>query len=266
MPNPLRSINDMLAQQNAGGSFMRLITNYRNGTTTAATATSGYNTVQAFDNTLTMPNLGAGYNYWWFTHISSWGTAATAALCGLRTIGGTLSYTASTPTFTAGTAMPSRPFYDATTGGSTSPRQLASPIPILVIGATGTITTPTVTITYVDQDGNGGNNVAATLPTSPTARSAFFLHPHMTTDRGIREITNITSSVAPTTWSIEVHLVYPLYLADTGVNGLGNFSPSIINNINPRVGLQGGDVLGFYNIGTNASSTRQWMLFALGDS
>lgn len=256
----------MLLQQANGGEFMRVLNTYRNGTTTIANATSGYNTAQCMDNVLTMPSLGAGYNHWWFTHISAWGSSSAARLCGLRVVGGKLQYVASTPTFTPGSAMPSRPFFDASTGEATSPRQLASPIPILVITATGTITTPTITITYTDQDGNTGNTVQLTLPTSPTARSAFFIYPHMTGDRGIREITNITSSVAPTSWTIEVHLVYPLYMADNGITSLANFSPSIINNINPRIGLEAGDQLAFYIIGVSSSGTHQWLLNALGDS
>lgn len=266
MSHPLRSINDMLAQQADGGEFMRLLTTYRNGTTTVGNATSGYNTLQCMDNVLTLPSLGAGYNHWWFTHISAWGSSAAARLCGLRVVGGTLQYSASTPTFTPGSAMPSRPFFDASTGEATSPRQLASPIPILVVTGAGTITTPTITITYTDQDGNTGQTVQLTLPTTPGARSAFLIAPHMTGDSGIREITNITSSATPVSWTIEVHLVYPLYYADTGVTGLANFSPSIINSINSRIGLQAGDQIAFYIIGVSSSGTHNWLVNALGDS
>ena len=264
MAHPYRSINDMMAQQSNGGEFYRLVSSRASGAT-IATATSGYSTVISYESVITMPTL-TGYNYWWPTHITSFGAGGTGAVIGLITVGGTLQYTASTPTFTAGTAMPSRPMYDSTTGSSTSVKQLASPVPILVVTALGTITTPTITITYTDQDGNTGNTVALTLPTTPNARSSFFIQPHLVADRGIRAVTNITSSVAPTAWTIEIHLVYPLFFSEITVTSLANYSPSLVSTVHPRIGLSAGDVIGIYGIGSTSSSSRQTLIYALGDN
>lgn len=96
-----------------------------------------------------------------------------------------------TGTFTDGVAMPVKA-YSGKAAVQTSTQMVCL---VIDSAANATATTPTITVTYVNQDGVGSRTATLVLPTNPTAGSCFLLTPTLQAgDTGIQDVTNITKS------------------------------------------------------------------------
>lgn len=207
------SIDNQLTSADVFGVYRRFISQLTTTATTAATTTSGYVTAQRYPTNVVMPSsFASGINGVYFTRIDMTNEdVSTTLLCGIEYLMGTL--TVSGNTFSAGSAMPTKSLFGSSI-------QTASNIAFAVIDATLTATTPVLTITYTDQDGNTGNSAQLTLPTNSAVLSAFLIHPHLDTgDTGMREVTNISISTG-SAGSITIYGMLPLQIKSSGVAGI----------------------------------------------
>lgn len=255
MANPLRSLDDLMAQQNSYGIMP--VGHYATLTaiTTAGTATSGYQTLQRFPQTFTVPSLGSGvtnaYMGMYRALNGGSGTGQQIMACLEVTLG---TLTVSGNSYSDGSAMPSRIPYLYGAGSSQS---LGSMIPVAYVSTTLTATTPVLTFNYTNESGTTGRSGTVTLPTNTTANSAFFLQPHLQSgDSAIRDLSAATpnglSISTGTAGVIRVVGLIPLAEITAGTSG------QTLTSDNRRAGetaypLQGGDVISFWRLGTSSS-------------
>lgn len=186
MGSVLNSLDNMLASAADNGLFTRALS-YNVPGTSQANITSGYVGTQRFPFTVTIPSLGSGLTG---VYISSFGimtsTGAGSVFLGIEYLLGTL--TVSGNSFADGVVMPTK-----TVRGTSI--QTATELCFIASSVALTATTPVLTLTYTDQDGNTGASAALTLPTNVQIHSAFLVNPHLASgDTGIRDITNMSIS------------------------------------------------------------------------
>jgi len=269
MANPLRSLDDMMAQQNTYGIMPVSHYSYITATTTAATTTSGYQTLQRMSQTFTVPSLGTNvtnaYVGMFKATSGGSGTPSINMACVEVTLG---TLTVSGNSYSDGSAMPSRTPY---LYGAGSSQTLASMIPVAYISTTLAATTPVLTFNYTNETGTTGRSGTVTLPTNAAANSAFFLQPHLQSgDTGIRDL----SASAPNGLSIStgtagvIRVVGLIPIAEIPTSGTGGHS---LTSDTRRLGdssypLQGGDVISFWRIGTASSGFIHSMFTLLPES
>lgn len=243
MGNVLRSFDDLISQATSQGMLRRSIYSAR-AATTSATTTSGSINLCRIPASFTMPTLGGSVTAAYFTYIRTFYSSANSFVVGgHETNLGTL--TVSGNSFSAGAAMPTK-----TIEGSSI--QTASIFPVVVATASLTATTPVLTITYTDQDGNTGQTCTMTLPSSPGVQTGFFMAPHLASgDTGVRAITNMSISTG-SAGTLTVYGVIPQHLGLSGLVGTSN-SLDFLQAPFPLVPFVAGDVLSFYVNGTAAN-------------
>lgn len=191
---PLDSVGNLMVNQAAFGELaVGLNVRHTPATTATVGATSGLQTAQVWDRDYVVPSLGAGVDG---AVISSYGGSASAtteqvlvwraAVCAAMTFTG-----GGNRTYVQGAAMPSRKHYSRA-----SAEQTVSRMPILrVSAAVGGASTPTITISYTNQDGVSGRTCVMTIPSNPAANSAFFMLPHLQAgDSGIISVEDMVPS------------------------------------------------------------------------
>jgi len=190
MPHPYRSVDDGLAQHASFGHLSRCIAQITPAST-AANATSGWNTIRRMPTPYTMPALGGSVQGGVLTRFSVMsGAISVAYFAAIEVLLGTVNM--ATGAFTDGVAMPAARKHFMNRAGV----QVASLMPVWRVSAAVTATTPVITTTYVNEDGTGSRTCTMTLPTSPLLNSCFMMAPHLQTgDTAIRDITNATRSV-----------------------------------------------------------------------
>ena len=170
---------------------------------TAATTTSGSTSIFRCPQRIQMPSSnGSGIAGFIATNIFAFSRdAATGMFVGLEYELGSLAVSGNT--FTDGVAMPTK------TIRGTSITTAASLV-FAVATVAVTATTPVLTITYTDQDGNTNQTATLTLPTSPLINTGFYVTPHLASgDTGIRDVTNISISTG-SAGTIKIYGVLPL--------------------------------------------------------
>jgi hypothetical protein len=255
MANPLRSLDDMMAQQSSYGIMP--VSHYaaHSTTTTAATTTSGYQTLQRFPQTFTVPSLGSGVTNAYmgmYRNINGGAGTGLITMACLEVTLGTL--TVSGNSYSDGSAMPSRTPY-LYTGGSS--QTLASMIPVAYISTTLSATTPVLTFNYTNEAGTTGRSSTVTLPTNAALNSAFLLQPYLQSgDSAIRDLSasspNGLSISTGTSGVIKVVGLIPLAVVANSNTGQGfTIDGRRVSDISYP--LQGGDVISFWRFGTASS-------------
>ncbi len=255
MASPLRSIADHMAQQNSYGDWDFMWSGRTTGPT-AATVNCGSITCARAPFPLTVPTMTSPVvgAYCTSFQISS-ATTNFKYLLARETVMGSL--TISGNSFSSGTAMGTGKYYDHTAGAAGSSQNLASYMPMLAVRTALTATTPTITITYTNQAGTGSRTATLTLPTSPAINTCFYIAPHLQSgDTGIRSVQNISTS-AGSAGVLDVYGLVVLGLCESNSQAAAlGFNPIIAPVGNYLI--QGGDVLGFYQMGSTFSGERSY--------
>lgn len=248
------TINAAIASSATNGMMIRTFySRLASGTTTAATATSGGVTALRLPLRPQMPTNGTGVSGFIATNIwATNGIANTGIIVGLEYELGSLAVSGNT--FTDGVAMPTK------TVRGTSITTAASII-FAVVTVAVTATTPVLTITYTDQDGNTGNTATLTLPTSPLINTAFYVTPHLASgDTGIRDITNISISTG-TAGTIKVYGILPLTISTSANAAISAGLTCMNSSIVPYL-IEPNEYIGFYRFGAT-TATELYAGFAL---
>lgn len=264
MGSAFNSIDDLLASVATNGPVVRNFFQRSTAAITAANTTSGYVTTRRQLSTITVPSLGAGLTGLIFTTIrmAPGGSNSYAISCaaleyelGVLTVSGN--------SFAAGAvaSMPTK-----TIRGTSI--QTASLLPVVVATtALGGATTPALTITYTDQDGNASQTASLTLPTNPTINSGFLVTPHLASgDTGWRDVTNMSIS-AGTSGTLKAYGLLPLAFdlsAGTGANA-GMALDLIPSNL-PAFVAETNDIIAFYMFGSTAATDFVAFLFGVADN
>lgn len=241
------TINAAIASSATNGMMQRLFYMRQTAVITNATTTSGGVTLIRLPQRPQMPTNGSGVsgfiaaNAWGFSNISNSGV-----LFGLEYELGSLAVSGNT--FTDGVAMPTK----TVRGASIT---TAASLVFAVATVAVTATTPVLTITYTDQDGNTGQTATLTLPTSPVINTGFYVTPHLASgDTGIRDITNISISTG-TAGTIKVYGVLPLMISTQPANQaaiatvLSPFNSTIVPYL-----IEPNEYIGFYRYGGTTTS------------
>lgn len=255
----ITSIDDMIASNASYGMFTRLFITDQLTSTTAATTGSGYISAQRYRNQLTIPSMTTVARCYFTMVRMTNEDANTFLMSGLEVELGSLDM--NTGTFTDANAMPSR----RVMGAGTSAIQLATMMPMLVVTAAVTATTPTITITYTNQAGTGSRTATVVLPTSPALNSAFWCGPHLQSgDTGIQNISNMTKS-AGTAGTIKLYGFMPISWDGNPVaSTIATVDP--LNDTLPVIGFEPSDIVAFYRFGGTTTSNLVAMLSAVGET
>lgn len=253
----LNSLENIRTSQADNGVFPLSIVDFLIAATTAANITSGYTTGQRFTRTFTQFAVGSGltgviYNP---IYLSS-EDLAVSLVAALEYVLGTL--TVSGNSFADGVAMPTK-----TIRGTSL--QTASLIPVVVATVTLVATTPVLTITYTDQDGNTGQTATLTLPTNVLANSVFLITPHLAAgDTGIRDITNISISTG-TAGTLKVMGLLPLFIHAGGAAHRTNYL-NVLSVPTENWLVEANDVISFYRFGSNTTNELTAVLIGTADN
>lgn len=250
-----QSINSMIRSAQQNGIYNPFY-NDNMTATTAATTTSGVISCQRFPRSLTVPSLGAGLTGFVFPKMDFSNDDVCSIFAILEYNLGTL--TVSGNSFADGVAMPSK-----TIRGTSY--TTATEICFLVVTTAVTGTTPVMTITYTDQDGNTGNTCTLTLPTSPSLNTTFLMHPHLASgDTGIRDVTNMSIS----TGSSGVMRAYGGLIIGEGASssGSGTLSLEMLSISKPLWPAVASDVIAFYRVGVTTSGNLCAMPYGVPDN
>lgn len=268
MANPHRSLDDLMSQQNTYGIMPVSHYGVLSAITTAATTTSGYQTMQRVPQTFTVPSLGSGVTNAYmgmYRNFSGGSGLGPLVMACLEVTLGTL--TVSGNSYADGSAMPSRTPYLYTSGSS---QTTSSMIPVAYISTTLTATTPVLTFNYTNESGTTGRSSTVTLPTNAAANSGFLLGPHLQSgDSGIRDLSATTpnglSISTGTAGVIKVVGLIPLATVANSANGFGLASDMkrLSETLYP---LQAGDVISFWRLGTASSGYIHSMFTLLPES
>jgi hypothetical protein len=237
------SVDGMIEAVATYGPLIRSFVLYGGTAPTAATANSGAQTGMNLMN-FTIPALTSPVTSAILTKFDlmrddtlSTSVAGYKLELGQLTISGNV--------FAAGSTMPTR-----TIAGTSV--QTASLMTVIEITTALTATTPVITITYTDQDGNTGQTASVTLPTNAALGSTFLIYPHLANgDTGVRAVTNISTS-AGTAGVLKVYGFIPVaYGSNIGVANL--VAQPLVNKL-PLFPFVASDILGIYSFGP-ASTT-----------
>lgn len=183
------NIDEILKSAADNGLFNRLLVFPGSSVTpTAATANCGSVSIVRHPYTFTVPSVGTGFSGIWpvtANMLVGDSTSGAYILAAEYELG---SLTVLGNTFSAGVTMPIK-----SVAGEML--QSATLLPMIRVSTAVTATTPVLTITYTDQDGNTGQTCTMTLPTSPVIHSAYSMMPHLANgDTGVRAVTNMSIS------------------------------------------------------------------------
>lgn len=187
----LDSINAMLASEQQYGLWRRYVALTVGGGGTAPTATAGGPTqCKRYTQQVVVPSMLAGVLGMYLVQARATNLATQSGehlVVALEYDLGSINL--ATGTFTAGVAMPTKR-YSARPAVITS-----SQFAMLGVTAGLTATTPSIGVTYVDQDGVGGNAASLVLPTNALAGNSYMLSQALAAgDTGIRSVTAMTKS------------------------------------------------------------------------
>lgn len=235
------NLNAAYAAQTTFGTFNRQIWARINVATTAITAlTMGQTTAQRYPIRPVIPAVGAGCDGFIATNISCLNEdVQTGHIIGLEYLLGTVT---APNTFTDGVVMPIKKVRGTSV-------QTAASI-IFAVTEANISGSPTVNVTYTDQNGNTGNTFSFVCPSTAVANTALIISNRMTTDTGIRDITAM-SVTGLTAGNIKVYGILPLYLS---VNQTTEYRvPLLAAPLVPYL-LQAGEFLGIYRLFNNATN------------
>ena len=221
--------------------------------TTAATVDSGKIIAQRFGAAITVPTVDAAFQGYVCTvcqPISRLPNQIHAAFLEYNL--GTLTVSGSS--WAAGVTMPTKPVRG-------SDIQTATHAAFLVVETAVTATTPTITITYVNQDGTGSRTATMVLPTNPAVKSAYKIDPYLQAgDTGIQEVTNVeTSTGSAGTMSIRGGLFLGTGLNLNSDRGAHATIDPIMGPL-PVVLLEPGEIIAVYVMGGSAASTNDGVM------
>lgn len=255
MGNLLRSRDDMISLAQTYGAWKRSIATF-SPATTAATTNSGKISVKRYPDGFTVPSLGSGITAAYFTEIAmAMPIAVSTLVAAHETLLGSL--TVSTNTFSSGSAMPTKTIEGASV-------TTASVIPILVATVALTATTPVVTITYTDQDGNTGNTCTMTLPTNSTRTSGYLMTPHLASgDTGVRAVTNMSISTG-SAGTLAVYGLLPQAVAVNSITASGTYLNALTAPL-PMIPFSATEVLGIYQFGVATATDVHVSVCVIGD-
>mgnify|MGYP001583871190 CR=1 FL=1 len=244
MGTALNALDNMVSQNQAKGPAIRSFMSYLSANTTAATTTSGYTSGQRFPDTITVQSVGAGVSGGYVTGCELWSSRTVCCVIALETTLGTL--TVSGNSFAGGSAMPTK-----TVAGTSL--TTATLIPVIVVTTALTATTPILTITYTDQDGNTGQTATMTLPTNPVINSAFLVAPHLAAgDTGVRAVTGLSISTG-SAGTLRAFGLLPIVLGFVAAN-VAILMPSPLATSLPMFLCEANEVIAVYNFGTALTS------------
>lgn len=233
------SINQGLSDWATYGGLSRLFAGSP-AATTAATASCGGVSCARFYKPFIMPAPGTGLKGGILTLADFHSNGAGQHFICLEYLLGTL--TLSGNAFSAGVTMPTKMIRGANV-------QTASSLAFLVVTTAGTATTPTITITYTNQDGTTGQTIAPVLPTTPLVNTAFYLNPSMLAngDSGIRAVTGMSSSVTTGAMVAAVYgcLVLNPVIVSTPNQPLGSPEP-LLSPTTPLYLCESGEAINAY--------------------
>lgn len=260
MGTALRSLDDMHAAFVTHGGFVRVWTPQWQSNTTASTSTSGGSTWQRQTPPFVMPSMGASVDGCYFPTIDIHSDDGnTGVLIGIEYDLGRVAGNSGTGTFTAGVSMPMKPVNGVST-------QTASQRTFVYVDTVLPAVSPTLTITYVNQNGVAGRTATITLPASSAVASMFDLEPHLQSgDTGIRSVTGITWTGSLATGIVRVVGVLVLNDQIQGVTQMsGTISPMQLPV--PIWRVNAGDTLVSYRQGTAGGGFAFVILCGIGDN
>lgn len=116
-------------------------------------------------------------------------------------------------------------------------------------------TTPTIVITYTNQDGVTGRTATLILPANPTANAAFLIAPHLQSgDTGILSVQNITRSLG-TVGVCVVSGLLPMHIQPSAISAPNPVEP--LTQMLPRFLAEANEVIAFYaNQAANATQVQ----------
>lgn len=254
---PTRSVEEALRSAHLWKRFDRSVVIRNAAASTAGTTASGSMSGRRMDATVTLPAMtGPTGAYCMRASVGSLPGQA-LALVAVETELGSLAV--ATDTFTAGSAMRSR--RDRVGASVQADAQLVA----LVATVALTATTPTITITYTNQDGVGSRTATVLLPTSIAVNTAFLLRPDQLQagDTAIRSVENISKS-AGTAGTLKLFGLNPIGVeAQSGLLIGANDSIQVPKEC---VEVYAGENIGFYAMGLTSATLFQASMHFLGAS
>jgi len=252
------SIDQIYASIAANEPLNRLWTGGSTGVApTAGNSTSGYSQNLRHPSVWTMPSVGGGLTGMYATACNIWcpGGAYTAILA-LEYLLGTLTVSGNVFSSTGAVSMPTKPVKGSSIVTS-------SMLTFAVVTTALTATTPVLTTTYTDQDGNGSQSCVMTLPTNPVTNSAYRMQPHLAAgDTGVRAVSNISISTG-SAGVIKIYGLLPIqeFSIDTTVNRHSNLQP--LKQSRPQWLIEPAETLAMY-FGEIATANNQHMVQLTG--
>lgn len=241
------SIVKRLNLQDAGGILARSFFSRLVATTATTTTTGGLTIASRFPSVFSVPSLSGSYSGWELTAqmlCEDTGILMAALEYDLGVLN------VATNVFTAG-ADAYMPTKNIRINGTTySAEQTASLMPMLVVDSGLTATTPTITITYENEDGVGSRTASVVLPTNPAANTAFQIAPHFQSpDTGLRDVTNMTRSTG-TLGQLSVKGILPVaYTNIVAITAAAGGSVDMLMTPVVETLATAGEKLAFYQFG-----------------
>lgn len=239
------SIDQAISDSATYGEYRRIYPYRLAVATTAATTTTGSVTTQRMALPLTIPSVTSPVLGYIFPTIRMYTEdGSVVCMAALEYELGSLAVSGNT--FTAGVAMPTKTIHG-------EPVQTNAALVFVVPTVTMTATTPVLTITYTDQDGNTGQTATITLPTNAIANSGFFLQPLLASgDIAIREVTNMSISTG-SAGTVKVYGCIKLAVSMHSTAGLSALTTDLLQSPIPPVLAEAGDKISFYRFGSNTT-------------
>lgn len=240
------SINAALNAAETYGPLRRVLFS-RLAATTAANTTSGSISLQKALQ-YTFPTVGTGVGGYIVTSLQIDSEDLVLHLAGYEKDLGTLAVSGNS--FSGSASMPTK----TVLGESLT---TAACMAFVVVTAALTATTPVLTITYTDQDGNTSQTASLTLPTNAAVNSAFFIQPHLASnDTGIRSVTNMSISTG-SAGTLKVFGMIPLNF-NVPANCV-NATVPLMTSL-PPIMFESGDTLGIYKNNAASSDTTAFLV------
>jgi hypothetical protein len=238
------TLNAAIAENARAGSFSRFIVSRMSTSATAATTSCGGVTGYRYPISIPIPTVGSGCAGYIGTNITAANEdGSTLMVVGLEYLLGTL--TVSGNSFTNGVAMPTK----TVRGASIT---TAASLCFAVVTTALTATSPVLTTTYVDQDGNSGASSTITIPTNALINSTYYLQPHLASgDLGMRDVTNLSISTG-SAGVISVYGILPLLFVHT-VSTTAFFS-DLLSSTQVAYLIGAGESIGVYRFGATTAS------------
>lgn len=258
MGNVINSIDNVITSQANNGEWPVFIFGRSVSSTTAALTTCGYTSIQKLENTFRMmPSFGTGVTGALLTSIyTNISTATRQMVCGIEYELATIDMNTGSASFAE--TMPNKVILGDTI-------QTASLFTLMVVTSSVTATTPTMSITYVNQNGDTGRTASLVLPTSPTVRSCFQVNPHLQSgDTGIRSVTGLTKS-AGTAGTIKIYGILPLAIVNCSATSFSS-SVGLFNTNLPKYPIAASENIGFYLINTTTTCSLLVKMGFTGDN